>query len=87
MPQVKHRYGGYVPKVEVQTALASKLTLKEKRQSRTQMRRAARIYAGRPTVLDRIITLPDKIWWLMIGVGLLLVGNAMGLAVLFLLGV
>lgn len=51
------------------------------------MRRAARIFAGKPNLADRWSQIQDKGWLLLIGAGACLVAYALGCGTLIVLGI
>lgn len=74
-------------KTPVPTVQAVKLAgERNRRKSRHRMQRAARIYRGTTNARDKIASYPDKGWAMMLILGTLLVGYALGCASLLLLG-
>lgn len=71
-----------IPTVTVPTEIAVVLARDSaRRQSRHRMQRAARIYSGKTTLLDKVSTYPDKGWAALILIGTAFVFTGVGFAV------
>jgi hypothetical protein len=62
------------------TTLSNLFRRSERAASRHRMQRAARIYAGKQTFWDKLVTYPDKGWALMILIGVAFVFTGVGYA-------